>query len=45
MSVVMSFSTTFAGTLVAGQVAGHRLDVLLAGDDGPAKASVARLVE
>ncbi|MFW6205530.1 MAG: NADPH-dependent F420 reductase [Actinomycetota bacterium] len=43
--VVKAFNTTFAGTLVAGEVAGHQLDVLLAGDDGEAKGEVARLVE
>jgi predicted dinucleotide-binding enzyme len=34
-SVVKAFNTTFAGTLVAGQVGGRPLDVFLAGDDGP----------
>lgn len=43
--VVKAFNTTFAGTLVAGEVVGHQLDVLLAGDDGDAKGEVARLVE
>jgi predicted dinucleotide-binding enzyme len=43
--VVKAFNTTFAGTLVAGQVAGQPLDVLLAGDDAVAKATVRRLVE
>lgn len=42
--VVKAFNTTFAGTLVAGEVAGERLDVLIAGDDEAAKASVAQLV-
>lgn len=43
--VVKAFNTTFAGTLGAGEVAGHPLDVLMAGDDQAAKASVAALVE
>jgi 8-hydroxy-5-deazaflavin:NADPH oxidoreductase len=43
--VVKAFNTTFAGTLQAGEVAEHRLDVLLAGDDEGAKARVAELVE
>jgi hypothetical protein len=42
--VVKAFSTTFAAALLAGQVAGLPLDVFLAGDDGGAKATVARLV-
>lgn len=44
-AVVKAFNTTFAGTLVTGQVAGQPLDVLLAGDDAEAKGEVARLVE
>ena len=43
--VVKAFNTTFAATLVANQVAGQPLDVLLAGDDEDAKAQVAGLVE
>ena len=43
--VVKAFNTTFAGTLVEGQVAGQRLDVFLASDDGEAKAIVSKLVE
>jgi predicted dinucleotide-binding enzyme len=43
--VVKAFNTTFAGTLVAGQVAGQPLDVFVAGDDPDAKAPVIRLVE
>jgi predicted dinucleotide-binding enzyme len=39
--VVKAFNTIFAGTLVAGEVAGQKLDVLLAGDDADAKATVA----
>jgi len=42
--VVKAFNTTFAGTLVAGQVAGQQLDVFIAGDDAEAKAKVAQLV-
>lgn len=43
--VVKAFNTTFAGTLTAGQVGGQPLDVLIAGDDTDAKATVSRLVE
>ncbi len=43
-AVVKAFNTTFAGTLVAGEVSGHRLDVLIAGDDDNAKRKVSRLV-
>jgi 8-hydroxy-5-deazaflavin:NADPH oxidoreductase len=43
-AVVKAFNTTFAGTLVAGEVSGHQLDVLIAGDDDTAKQKVARLV-
>jgi 8-hydroxy-5-deazaflavin:NADPH oxidoreductase len=43
-AVVKAFNTTFAGTLVAGEVGGHQLDVLIAGDDDDAKRTVARLV-
>ncbi|MRS04676.1 NADP oxidoreductase [bacterium] len=45
VSVVKAFNTTFAGTLVAGQVSGQPLDVFLAGDDANAKARVAQLVK
>jgi NADPH-dependent F420 reductase len=41
--VVKAFNTTFANTLVEGQVAGQPLDVFVAGDDAAAKAVVARL--
>jgi len=41
--VVKAFNTTFAPTLVAGEVAGQPLDVLIAGDDEDAKATVAQL--
>ena len=36
--VVKAFNTTFAGTLLAGQVAGQPLDVFIAGDDADAKS-------
>jgi 8-hydroxy-5-deazaflavin:NADPH oxidoreductase len=40
---VKAFNTTFAIPLKAGTVAGHKLDVLLAGDDADAKGKVAAL--
>jgi 8-hydroxy-5-deazaflavin:NADPH oxidoreductase len=40
---VKAFNTTFARTLHSGEVAGHQLDVLIAGDDEKAKAAVATL--
>ena len=43
-ALVKAFNTTFAGTLLAGSVAGQPLDVFLAGDDPDAKERVARLV-
>ena len=42
--VVKAFNTAFAGTLVAGEVAGQPLDIFIAGDDEEARALVARLV-
>ncbi|MBI2757474.1 MAG: NAD(P)-binding domain-containing protein [Chloroflexi bacterium] len=42
--VVKAFNTTYAGTLLAGQVAGQPLDVFIAGDDADAKSKVAELV-
>ena len=42
--VVKAFNTTFAGTLVAGEVAGQQLDVLIAGDDAEGKRKVSQLV-
>lgn len=42
--VVKAFNTTFAGTLVSGNVGGIPLDVLIAGDDEAAKKTVAKLV-
>ncbi|HET9731402.1 MAG TPA: NAD(P)-binding domain-containing protein [Acidimicrobiales bacterium] len=43
--VAKAFNTTFAKTLLAGEVDGQRLQVLIAGDDGQAKETVASLVE
>jgi 8-hydroxy-5-deazaflavin:NADPH oxidoreductase len=43
-AVVKAFNTTFAGTLVAGEVSGQPLDVLIAGDDDNAKQKVSQLV-
>jgi 8-hydroxy-5-deazaflavin:NADPH oxidoreductase len=43
--VVKAFNTTFAGTLVKGEVAGQQLDVLVASDDDEAKRAVLELVE
>jgi predicted dinucleotide-binding enzyme len=40
---VKAFNTTFAAPLKAGEVAGHKLDVLIAGDDEDAKGKVAAL--
>jgi NADPH-dependent F420 reductase len=42
--VVKAFNTTFASTLLAGEVDGHRLDVFIAGDDGSAKQKVSQLI-
>jgi predicted dinucleotide-binding enzyme len=42
---VKAFNTNFANTLVEGKVAGQPLDVLIAGDDDDAKATVAELAE
>lgn len=41
--VVKAFNTTFAGTLVKGNVSGQPLDVFIAGDDADAKRVVADL--
>ena len=43
--VVKAFNTTFAGTLLTGQVAGRPLDVFIAGDDAEAKNEIAQLVK
>jgi len=40
---VKAFNTTFASPLTQGEVAGHTLDVLIAGDDDEAKPKVAAL--
>ncbi|HEX6270233.1 MAG TPA: NADPH-dependent F420 reductase [Anaerolineales bacterium] len=42
--VVKAFNTTYAGTLLAGEVAGQPLDVFIASDDAEAKSKVAQLV-
>ena len=42
-SVVKAFNTTFAGTIIAGEVDGQQLDVLIAGDDTAAKQKVSQL--
>lgn len=42
--VVKAFNTTFAGTLIAGQVAEQPLDVFIAGDDADAKTTISQLV-
>jgi 8-hydroxy-5-deazaflavin:NADPH oxidoreductase len=42
--VVKAFNTTFAPTLVAGEVDGQQLDVLIAGDDDGGKQKVSQLV-
>ena len=44
VKVVKAFNTTYAGTLLSGQVEGKPLDVFIAGDDADAKAEVAQLV-
>jgi len=43
--VVKAFNTTFAGTLLAGQVAGRPLDVFIAGDDEAAKRKIEQLAK
>lgn len=43
--VVKAFNTTYASTLLAGEVAGQPLDVFIAGDDQAAKDKVAELVK
>jgi predicted dinucleotide-binding enzyme len=43
--VVKAFNTTFAGSLVAGEVGGQPLDVFVASDDEDAKATVRELAE
>ena len=43
--VVKAFNTTYAGTLLARQVAGQPLDVFIASDEAEAKEKVAQLVQ
>jgi predicted dinucleotide-binding enzyme len=43
--VVKAFNTTFATTLVVGEVAGEKLEVFKGGDDEAAEQTVATLVE
>jgi predicted dinucleotide-binding enzyme len=43
--VVKAFNTTFAATLVAGEVAGQPLDVFVASDDEDAKAVIRELAD
>jgi NADPH-dependent F420 reductase len=45
VKVVKAFKTTFAGTLLAGQVAGRPLNVFIAGDDADAKSKIAQLAK
>lgn len=42
--MVKAFNTAFAGTLVAGNVAGQKLDIMIAGDYPDAKQTVAQIV-
>lgn len=44
VNVVKAFNTTFAGTLVTGEVNGTPLDVFIAGDSADAKTEVAAFV-
>jgi predicted dinucleotide-binding enzyme len=44
-SLVKAFNTTFAGTLVAGNVGGDSLDVFIAGDDTTAKETIKSFVQ
>lgn len=44
VKVVKAFNTTFAGTLLSGEVSGQPLDVFIAGDYQAANDAVARLV-
>jgi NADPH-dependent F420 reductase len=43
--VFKAFNTTYAGTLLSGEVDGEPLDVFIAGDDADAKSKVAQLVK
>ncbi len=44
-SIVKAFNTTFAGTLLTGEIAGKPLDVFVAADDPAAKETVMQLVK
>jgi 8-hydroxy-5-deazaflavin:NADPH oxidoreductase len=43
--VVKAFNTAFARTIAAGEVAGEKLDIFVAGDDEDAKTKVKELIE
>lgn len=43
--LVKAWNTVFAGTLSGGQVAGHPLDVFVAGDDAESKETVISLIK
>lgn len=43
--VIKAFNTTFASTLLAGQVAGRPLDIFIAGDDETAKKKIEQLAK
>lgn len=43
--IVKAFNTTFAATLVKGEVGGQPLDIFVAGDDAQAKKTVMGLIE
>ncbi|MFN2470569.1 MAG: NADPH-dependent F420 reductase [Gaiellaceae bacterium] len=43
--VVKAFNTAFASTVAAGEVAGQKIDVFVAGDDEDAKRKIVSLVE
>lgn len=43
--VVKAFNTQFSHVLAAGQIDGHPLDILIAGDDAPAKARVSAFID
>ena len=45
VKLVKAFNTTFAGTLLEGQVNGQPLDVFIVGDDEAAKTTVAALAQ
>jgi 8-hydroxy-5-deazaflavin:NADPH oxidoreductase len=44
IAIVKAFNTAFAGTLLAGEIAGQPLDIFMAGDDHAGKDLVAQLV-